>query len=372
MKILLAPDKFKGSLSAQGVCEAIAKGLKQRNESLDLIFHPMADGGDGSLEILAPALTLQKQTIQTLDPLGRPISSQYFTSAQAAFIELSAASGLTLLHRGEQNPMLTSTLGTGKVLVDAISRGYFQIYLFLGGSATNEAGTGIASALGFQFLDVHKKPVEPIGKNLSKIQSIRNTNLFDFGKIELTLLCDVDNRLFGETGAAFVYGSQKGASKLQIKYLDEGLRHFSEVIRKETGFEVSHLEGAGAAGGIGAGLAALCEAQFAKGFETISKLTGLETQIRAADWVISGEGRLDTQSFRGKVVSGISKLCQKYNKPLTLFVGKNDLSQKDLETLKVDYVFSVSQKAKNIDDAMSSTSRYLEQLAIDFDQFLKI
>lgn len=370
MKILLAPDKFKGSLSADEVCSAISNGLNNPEYAFEIIRHPMADGGDGSLAILNNYLDLKKQHVQTTDPLGRKISTQYFTSPSAAFIEVASASGLVLLKEEERNPLKTSTLGTGTIIVDAISKGYREIYLFLGGSATNDAGIGIASALGCQFLDEQEKVLAPIGKNLSLIKYIKSTHSFDFEKIKMTLLCDVNNPLFGLSGAAHVYAPQKGATKEQVAYLDNGLKNFSNILQQQTGIEVSHIPGSGAAGGIGASLIALFGAQLEKGFEALSRLTGLEKQIQLVDWVVSGEGKLDKQSLQGKVISGIAGLCEKYDKPLVLFVGKNDLSTKDIKHLNAKHIFSISEKAKGIEDAMLNAATYLEEVAMNFRRML--
>lgn len=187
MKILIAPDKFKGSLSAREVCEAIKSGLQQQNEKLEIISHPMADGGDGSLEVLTDYLDLKSQPIQTVDPLGRTMTAEYFTSADAAFIEVASASGLVLLKEEERSPFKTSTLGTGRMIAHALTNSYQQIYLFLGGSATNDAGLGIAAALGCQFLDKNRKVLEPIGENLAFIKQINCHPKFDFEKMQLTL-----------------------------------------------------------------------------------------------------------------------------------------------------------------------------------------
>ncbi len=370
MKILIAPDKFKGSLSAQQVCEAISNGLKKCKKNIEVIFHPMADGGDGSLEVLANHMELKEHSVITTDPLGRKIFAQYFTSSDAALIELASASGIVLLSENERNPLLTTTFGTGKMMADAISKGYHHIYLFLGGSATNEAGMGIATALGCQFLDKNNKPLAPIGRNLPKVRSIKTSRLYDFQKIKMTLLCDVINPLYGPRGAAHVYARQKGASDEQVAILDKGLRHFSSILHQQLGMEVSGLPGSGAAGGIGAGLVALFGAKLESGFTTLSKLTGLEKQIQAADWVISGEGKLDGQSLRGKVVSGVAALCKKHQKPLTLFVGKNDLSQKEIDELGIEYIFSVIEIANNMQDALSNGAYYLEKLASGFSKQL--
>ena len=366
LKMLIAPDKFKGSLSAMEVCQAIGSGLKKCNPTIEITFHPMADGGDGSLEVLGNHLKLKKQIINTIDPLGRKISAQYFTSSNSAYIELASASGLVLLTETERNPMETSTFGTGKMIADAISKGYQNIFLFLGGSATNDVGMGIATALGCQFLDEHKNVLDPIGLNLSKVHFIKPSPLFNDEKIKMSLLCDVTNPLYGSDGAAYVYAAQKGATTEQIKYLDNGLKHFSDVVKKQFSVDVSTLSGVGAAGGIGASLIAIFGAKLEKGFPMISKITGLENQIPSADWVISGEGKLDEQSLQGKVITGISSLCKKHKKPLTLFVGRNDLSQQDIRNLNVHGIFSITENAKNQADAMLNGAAYLEQMAIQF------
>lgn len=367
MKILIAPDKFKGSLSAKAVCTAIAAGLKQKDEGAEIYLHPMADGGDGSLTVLSDHFALSKTTIETVDPVDRTIRADYFTKDQSAFIEVASASGLVLLSKEERNPMLTATLGTGKMIAHALSNGFLHIYLFLGGSATNDAGMGIANALGFQFQDQSYRPILPIGKNLSKVVRINNQSSFDWSKIKLTLLCDVLNPLFGPSGAAYIYAPQKGASVAQVQKLDNGLIQFNEVLKKTSGFDTSQIPGSGAAGGIGATLISLCGAKLVKGFDTIATLTGLEKQIQSADLVISGEGKLDEQSLQGKVIDGIAGLCKKHHKPLHLFVGKNDLNRKVLETLNIQSVLSIMEIAQNERDAMQNASSYLTKLAMDAD-----
>ncbi len=366
MKVLITPDNFKGSLSAKEVCEAIASGLRKKEEPLDITFHPMADGGDGSIEILADHLSLEEVSIKSQDPLGRPITAKYFTSKDAAFIEVASASGLVLLEESERNPMHTSTLGTGILLHDAISKGHQNIYLFLGGSATNDAGMGIVQALGYHFLDKENNILTPVGKNLSNVKSIKNNNLFDFSEINISVFCDVLNPLFGKNGAAHIYGPQKGATAEEVQYLNSGLINFSNVLQKRTGIDVSAIVGGGAAGGIGVGLVALCGAQLKKGFKMMAELTNLEAQIQQADWVISGEGRLDGQSLQGKVIDGIANLCQKHQKRLSLFVGKNNLSEKELLALNINQALSISSIAKNHEDAMRNGRFYLEVLAKDF------
>lgn len=364
MQILLCPDKFKGSLSARQVCHAIDAGLKKNQPKAKTIFRPMADGGDGSLETLTAYLDLVPKTITTVDPLGREIQATYFTSADAAFIELASASGLVLLKNEERNPLLTSTLGSGKMMADAIANGFQKIYLFLGGSATNDAGMGIAAALGFQFLGENGELLEPTGRNLPKVKSIQPNHFLDFKKTSITLLCDVTNPLFGPNGAAYVYARQKGATEEQVAYLDNGLRNFGHLIFQETGVEVADLPGSGAAGGIAASLVGLFGAKLENGFTAIAELTGLEAQIQMSDYVISGEGKLDGQSLQGKVVDGVAALCRKHGKLLFLFVGKNELSAQAVQQLGPKAVFSISEKASDMEDAMRNGAAYLEGMAM--------
>ncbi len=363
IKILLAPDTFKGSLSAQEVCEAIARGLKQKSDAVEIISHPMSDGGEGTLDILSQHMPLEKRAIETVGPLGRPLTASYYISPQAAFIELASASGHILLSQEERNPMYTSTLGTGNMLSDALAKGYQQIYLFLGGSATTDAGIGIAAALGFQFLDEQGNELKPIGKNLFEVNRIQNNTSFDLQKINITLLCDVSNPLYGPNGSAHVYAPQKGANAEEVLLLDNGLQHIAKHLQEYSSIDVNKIPGTGAAGGVGAALVALFGAQLKSGFQTIAQLTDLETQIKNAGWVISGEGRLDEQSLQGKVVHGVAGLCQKHQKPLALFVGKNELDERTLLGLNNARVYSISSVAENFEDAMANGGKYLEILA---------
>ncbi len=372
MKILIAPDKFKGSLSARQVCEAIGEALQEKDAGIELLYHPMADGGDGSLSSLSDHLALKEEWVNTQDPLGRPIKASYYTSRDLAFIEVASASGLVLLDEQERNPMFASTIGTGIMVADAIAKGYQDIYLFLGGSATNDGGMGIASKLGFRFLGQNKEALAPIGENLSHVAFIEDTGLLDFDQVKITLFCDVTNPFYGENGAAYVYAPQKGATQEQVQRLDQGLKHFSAILSEKREIDISELPGSGAAGGIGGGLTALCGAQLVKGFDAIAKLTDLETQIQDADWVITGEGNLDNQSLQGKVVDGIARLCEKYEKPLSLFVGNNNLSSADLKKINVQAVFSIMDLADDLEDAMQHGASYLGQLSAQYYTFMDV
>ncbi|GAB4422816.1 MAG: glycerate kinase [Bacteroidia bacterium] len=363
MHILLCPDKFKGSLSALEVCQAIGRGLAQAVPTAALTFHPMADGGDGSLEVLARHLDLQPRTLVTTDPLGREITAGYVTSGDAAFIELASASGLVLLQPGERNPLTTSSWGTGTMIADALAAGFRRIYLFLGGSATNDAGMGIAAALGCRFWDAQGQPLQPIGAHLSRVKALASSPAFAATGATLTLLCDVTNPLYGPDGAAHVYARQKGATEAQVAKLDEGLRHIAHLLAAQTGIDVAGLPGSGAAGGVAACLVALLGARLVPGFDTIAALTGLENHIQAADRVICGEGKLDSQSLQGKVVDGVAALCRKHGKPLVLFVGKCELDAAALRQAGIAAVYAIADEAADLADAMHNGAAYLTSLA---------
>lgn len=362
MKILIAPDKFKGSLSADEVIDAIASGIRQVRPDATIVKHPMADGGDGSLAVFQTSLSLLTETIATVDPLGRPITATYLRNDEQAFIELASASGLVLLDKQELNPLHTSTYGTGLMIRHAIELGVQQVYLFLGGSATNDMGLGIAQALGVRIYDEAGELLVPNGGKLLDISNFAKTNDFTAG-IEFKLLCDVNNPTHGPNGAAHIYAGQKGATPDQILSLDQGLKQLCQIVHRQYGISVDDLPGGGAAGGVGAGLFALFGAQLCPGFQTISELTGLEEKLKEADVIISGEGKLDGQSLAGKVVDGVAALCRQHEKPLYLFAGAIDLSREELLALKIVEMHTIMERANDLEDAMRNGAAYLTDMA---------
>ena len=363
MNILICPDKFKGSLSANEAAAAISSGIMSNNTTChNIVIQPMADGGEGSLEILCTNLELHRRKVLTVDPLGRNISADYLSNSTLAVIELASASGLNLLEDFEKNPLYTSTYGTGLIIVDAIKNGAKEIVLLLGGSATNDAGMGICKALGFSFINTKGEILKPTGEHLAEVGSISYNNRYALDKIKFNLLCDVRNPLYGTNGAAQVYAGQKGADISKIELLDAGLKHYSSLLALR-GNHIDDLPGAGAAGGVAGGLFALLDAKIESGFDKISQLVQLPAKIKAADLVISGEGRLDAQSFQGKVVDGVSDLCKRFDKPLVLMVGKNDFDFSYHGTRKFEKVLSIWDLCKDDERAMINASHYLYQLA---------
>jgi len=364
MQVLVACDKFKGSINATDLCDLIGHTLLTHDQKLNINVQPLADGGDGTLAILQSSLALKKVSVEAIDPLGRSITAFYLSDGIRAYIELAEASGIVHLEKSELDIMSTTTIGTGNLIKHAIENGHQEITLSLGGSCTNDMGIGIASALGFKFLDNQGSTLKPNGGNLSHIQDIKQPNsLPDF---KLTILCDVENPLHGPNGAAHIFGPQKGASPEQVIHLDKGMKHFSKVLLQKYNKAVDQIRGGGAAGGIGAGLLALIpEATMTNGFNYLSNLIKLEEKVITADLIISGEGQLDQSSFQGKVVGNMYAYSQKHQIPLAIIVGKNTFEE-DLDAS----VYEVAQEASSTQDSFENIEKYLilitKKIYLDF------
>lgn len=361
MKILLAPDKFKGSLTALEVCQALERGLKEANPELEIVHKPLADGGDGSLAVLDSYLEYQTITVPTQDPLFREISATYRLSQQTAYIELAEASGLVLLTPAERNPMHTSTYGTGLLIADAIQRGAREIYLFIGGSSSNDGAIGIATALGYQFFDANNNPLKPIGKNLSQIQKIDASQVhIDFKKIKFKVICDVDNPFYGKNGAAHIYAAQKGANTQEIAELNQGLLQLAQQLKAHAYADIADVSGAGAAGGTGGGTMAFLQAELISGTDTFFAITNFENALKDCDLVITGEGKIDRQTESGKVVSGVVQLAEKYNKPVIAVCGVAEAGIEEL--LHLSKIYSVLERSKSVEEAMKHAREKVEEI----------
>ncbi|HED11256.1 MAG TPA: glycerate kinase [Caldithrix abyssi] len=330
MKVLVAPDKFKGSLTARQVCKAVEEGLLAVLPGVEIIRLPLADGGEGSLDVLWEPLSLKRIELTVRDPLLRPVRAYYGMAGESAYIEMAVASGLQLLTAGERDPLKTSTYGTGELIADALRKGAGEIYLFAGGSATNDAGLGMAAALGFRFTDSRGRELPPVGASLQRLEHIRPPSRGGAENVRFTLLGDVTNPLYGKKGAAFVYAAQKGAGAATVERLDRGLRRFARVTEKMCGRRVAAMPGSGAAGGLGAAAMIFLNAEIHSGVERILEWSRFNEQLRQSDVVISGEGRLDEQTLKGKVVHGVAARCRSYNKPLFLLCGQSRLGKEAL------------------------------------------
>jgi glycerate kinase len=333
MKVIIAPDKFKGSLTSIEVCTAIVEGLLNADKSLEIFFFPMADGGDGFADAMKYYTDTLTEQVESVDSLGRPITSVYEWNVResTALIELASCSGLAMLHKDERNPLITSTYGTGLQIQHAIKRGAKKIILGIGGSATNDAGIGILGAMGFMFLDGKGNPAKPAGQALKQITKIIPPDSLPV--IQFEIACDVNNPLYGPEGAAIIFSGQKGATPQQAKSLDDGLKHFAGIILQQTGKDVSKFPGAGAAGGIAAGLMAYLPVNIIEGTQLILKASNIESRIENADIVITGEGKIDLQSFRGKTICAITSMARRNNIPVIALCGKLELSKPEWEEL---------------------------------------
>lgn len=369
MKIILAPDKFKGSLTGLQFCSAVEEGIKDILPKAEIIKMPLADGGDGTIDILEYHLKGKRITVKVNDPLFREIEASYLymESIKTAFIEMAKASGMCLLKKEEQNCYNTTTLGTGELILDAINKGAKTIILGIGGSATNDCGVGMATALGFKFEDEHGKELQPIGKNLSQISVIDNSCVLgDLKPIDFKVACDVTNPLYGENGAAYVYGPQKGASKDEIEQLDNGLKNISRLFKKQFNIDIQSIKEAGAAGGMGAGTLVFLNAELKSGIDLVKELVSFDAKIKGADWIITGEGKLDSQTLSGKTINGVITSAKKQNIAIAAFCGSVSLSNYDAEKFSISYIDSVMEKAKSLEDAMQNGYDYIKQIAIKF------
>ncbi|EIW00949.1 glycerate kinase [Thermoanaerobacter siderophilus] len=374
MKILIAPDKFKGSLSAFEVADSIEKGILKVFPEAVIEKVPMADGGEGTVESLVNATGGKIIKTNVKDPLFRGIESFYgiLGDGETAVIEMAAASGLYLLKDYERNPMITTTYGTGQLIKDALDKGCRNFIIAVGGSATNDGGAGMATALGVKFYDKDGREIGLGGGALSKIYSIDTSNLdYRLKECRFIVACDVANPLIGENGASRVYGPQKGATKEMVKVLDKNLEHYGKLLEKYFNKRIIDVPGSGAAGGLGAGLMAFLNAQLKSGIEIIIEALKLEEKIKEADIVISGEGKVDFQTAFGKTISGIAKLCKKHNKPFIVIAGTVEDIEK-LYEIGVSSVFSIMEKPMSLEDAIKNAPTLLEKSAERIFRLIKV
>lgn len=324
-KIVLAFDSFKGSLTSLQAADAATRGIYTELPDCEVVKFTVSDGGEGFTDALAAAVggSRQEITCSVCDPLCRPISAKYnILNDDTAVIEIAAASGLTLLSPSERNPMKTTSLGSGQMIADAISRGYRKFILGLGGSATNDAAMGILNALGYSFLDCDGYFLEPIGRNLSLVTEIDcDKALPALQECNFTLACDVTNPFCGSNGAAHIYAPQKGANTQQVDELDAGLKNFAKVLYKQFGCDIASAPGAGAAGGIGGTLLAIINAHIKHGIDIVLDYADFNRQIADADLVVTGEGAIDSQTAAGKAVSGIISRATQANIPVVALGG---------------------------------------------------
>ena len=334
MKILIAPDKFKGTLDAREVAQNIAKGLRDVLSDADIEIIPMADGGEGTAEAICDARGCSWVQCKAHDPLGREIYARYgwIDREKLAVTEMSEAAGMRRLSESERDPIRATTFGVGEMLLDATKRGANEIVIGLGGSATNDGGFGMARALGFRFLGAGDREIKRVVELalLERIQRPKGRE--ELKRRRIIAAVDVKNPLLGENGATQVFGPQKGASKSDLDNLERALTRLAGVVATEFGFDYRDEAGAGAAGGLGFGLLSFCDATIRPGFQVVAEAVGLELKIKDVDVVITGEGSLDRQTLEGKTPVGVARLARKFGKPVFAFVGR---ATKDPEVLNI-------------------------------------
>jgi len=322
VRILIAPDKFKGALSAREVSDAIAAGLRDVLPDAKIDIVPMADGGEGTAEVISQALGASWVECKAHDPLGRDIDARYawIEKQHAAIMEMSEAAGMRRLKRGELNPEIATTFGVGEMILDSAKRNATEIVIGLGGSATNDGGFGMARALGFQFLGEDGTEIKNV-LDLAALRRIEKPNSLKLAKI-ITAAVDVRNPLLGENGATRVFGPQKGVTPDKIDKFERALMKLADVVTEQFGFDYRHEPGAGAAGGLGFGLVSFCAAKIRPGFDVVSESVAFESRMKDVDVVITGEGSLDRQTLEGKTPAGVARLARKLGKRVFAFVGR--------------------------------------------------
>lgn len=361
MNIIICPNSFKNCLSSVKISEIIEKEIKKILPETKIIKFPIADGGDGTIEVLKNIIGGKYIEIFATDPLGRKIKTKYIKKGKTAYIEMAKISGLALLKENEKNPLKTTTYGLGEVIIDAIKKGSEKIYMGVGGSSTNDGGIGTLSALGFKFIDKYGKNIFPgKGEDLLNIREIKYPiNYENLKKIKFIILSDVKNPLYGKNGSAYVYGPQKGANEKTVKILDNGLRNYAKIIKKYTGIEVSKIEGSGAAGGIVAGVISFLNAKVVSGIEEILKIGNFKEKIKNSDLIITGEGKIDKQTFYGKGVGIILNYSQKYKIPAIVLSGIVD--EEVYKYVKSNYIsiFSIVPSPVSLKESIEKAEKYI-------------
>ncbi|MBW5410709.1 glycerate kinase [Brachyspira hampsonii] len=371
-KIIIIPDSFKGSAGSLEICNYIEKGVLKVIKDADTIKIPVADGGEGTVESILYAAGGNIKKINVRNPKGDIIEAKYgIINEYKAVIEMAEASGLTLINDKKREPLKYSTYGTGELIKDALNNNIKEILIGIGGSATNDCGIGMANALGYKFLDKNNNELEAIAENMIKTAYIDNSNvdkrIFD---IKITAACDVKNPLYGENGATAVYGKQKGVTNETFDILDNGLKNIAKIIKEKFGKEIDYMEGAGAAGGLGGGLVAFCNAKLKSGIDAVLDIIDFESKIKDASLIITGEGAIDGQTKEGKVPVGVAKRAG--NIPVIAIVGEIREGAEIVYDLGIKSIMPLCTKAMTLDESISNTAVLVENAAERALRFINI
>ncbi|TWT01886.1 glycerate kinase [Planomicrobium sp. CPCC 101079] len=375
MKIVVAPDSFKDSLSAQGVCKAAKEGILSVFPDAEVIELPLADGGEGIMESMVYATGGKTMKTEVHDPLLRKIESAYgvLGDGETVIIEMAQASGLLLVKEEERNPLIASSFGTGELIRTALDAGYRKFIIGIGGSATNDAGAGMLRALGIKFFDAAGKELEDGGAELTRLVRLDDSALDPrIGESTFLVASDVRNKLCGPSGASAIFGPQKGAAPDMVGQLDAALGHFADVVLEKNRVDLRSFEGGGAAGGMGASLIAFLHATLQSGIDLVMETIGFAEKIRGADLIITGEGRLDAQTLDGKLITGITKAAGNAGVPVVALAGSQALSSEQVAEIGLVAAFSIVSGPCTVQEAMAKAEPLITEKTIAVMNLLKL
>lgn len=375
MKIVIAPDSYKESLSALDVACAIEAGFREIYPDAEYVKLPVADGGEGTVEAMVAATNGRVIPVEVTGPLGQPVAGFYGVSGdeQCAFIEMAAASGLELLSPAQRNPLKTTSWGTGELIRHALDLGVRRIIIGLGGSATNDGGAGMVQALGAKLLTQDQQQIAQGGAALAGLMKIDISELDSrLADCQIDVACDVTNPLTGEEGASAVFGPQKGATPEMVADLDHALTHYAACIKQDLGIDVLSLEGGGAAGGMGAALFAFCGAKLRPGIDIVTEALHLDALVAGANLVITGEGRMDSQTIHGKVPVGVARVAKRYHIPVIGIAGSLTSDVGVVHQHGIDAVFSVLYRICSLDDALEHAGENVRMAARNIAAVMKV
>ena len=355
MKVVVAIDSLKGSLSSIDAGNAAKEGILRAKPDAEVVVKPLADGGEGTTDALLEGLNGEKINLKVTGPMGKPVDTYfgYLPETKTVIMEMASASGITLISEPEKNPMRATTYGVGEMIRHAVLRGYRNFIIGIGGSATNDGGIGMLEALGYEFTDKSGSDAGEGGQALSKVVHISGEHAMkELKDCNFQIACDVNNPLYGANGATYVFGPQKGITDDMKVCLDEGMKNYAEVSDEFTGKKCDDVKGAGAAGGLGFAFVEYLNAKLTPGIELILKNIGLEKDIMNADYVVTGEGRLDFQTTMGKVPVGLAKLAKKYNKKVIAFAGSVTKEARECNKAGIDAFFPIVRGVTTLEEAM--------------------
>ncbi len=370
-KAVLIPDSFKGTMSSTEICAVMKERIGQHFPACEVVTIPVADGGEGSVDAFLTALGGEKVWLEVKNPYFEPMQSFYglIDNGRTAVVEMASCAGLPLVE-GRRDPTKTTTYGVGQLILAAAKSGVSKIVVGLGGSSTTDGGCGAAAAVGVRFLDHDGASFVPVGGNLCDIEKIDISGVSPLLKnVEIVTMCDIDNPMYGESGAAYVFGPQKGADEAMVKFLDKGLRHLGEVIRRDLGRDLTEVPGGGAAGAMGVGMMAFFDSTLQMGIETVLDTVAFDEIIRDADMIFTGEGKIDSQSLRGKVVIGVARRAKKQAKPVIAVVGGSELGMEPAYEEGVKAIFTINRLPQ---DLSVSCHQSRENLSFVMDNILRL